>query len=224
MPTASDDGDLPWSENNCSGSDDRRANGHAMLIKNNPTCSFSWIDHRSQPYHHESTEACSQAWPLSPVSTGIDIPAPVPASEASGSLGILGSSLSTGGTVVRTGVDIDVEPHVDWEHCGDDKHRTLKLEPPGDDEFRMEDVMPATAELVPKTKTGPNPLSHQIQTPQVVRRPRGRPRKHLNPQLANANKVSKGRSKTGCITCRKRKKKCDEAKPRCKSLNMGRLS
>ncbi|KAM0182216.1 hypothetical protein ACHAPF_001103 [Botrytis cinerea] len=29
------------------------------------------------------------------------------------------------------------------------------------------------------------------------------------------SKVEKGRSKTGCVTCRKRKKKCDEAKPRC---------
>lgn len=30
-----------------------------------------------------------------------------------------------------------------------------------------------------------------------------------------AAKTTKGRSKTGCLTCRKRKKKCDEAKPRC---------
>ena len=224
MPTASDDGDLPWSENNCSGPDDRRENGHAMVIKNNPTCSFSWIDHHSHLYHRESTEACTQAWPLSPVSTGIDIPAPVAASEASASLGTLGSSLSTRGAVVRTGVDIGIEPHIDWEQCGGDTQRTLKLEPLGDDEFRMEDVMPATAELVPKTKPGPNPLQHQIQTPQVARRPRGRPRKHLSPRLANANKVHKRRSKTGCITCRKRKKKCDEAKPRCKSLNTHRRS
>ncbi|PKS11190.1 hypothetical protein jhhlp_002951 [Lomentospora prolificans] len=47
------------------------------------------------------------------------------------------------------------------------------------------------------------------------KRPRGRPRKHPLTSAINTNKVTKGRSKTGCITCRKRKKKCDEAKPRC---------
>lgn len=48
-----------------------------------------------------------------------------------------------------------------------------------------------------------------------AKRPRGRPRKHPLAAIPSANKVGKGRSKTGCITCRKRKKKCDEAKPRC---------
>ena len=50
----------------------------------------------------------------------------------------------------------------------------------------------------------------------VVRqkRPRGRPRKHPL-QTLEVTKVQKGRSKTGCITCRRRKKKCDETKPTC---------
>jgi hypothetical protein len=51
-------------------------------------------------------------------------------------------------------------------------------------------------------------------TPQ--KRPRGRPRKHPKPTPESLTKVAKGRSKTGCITCRKRKKKCDETKPGCK--------
>lgn len=56
--------------------------------------------------------------------------------------------------------------------------------------------------------------SMELMSPVVAKRPRGRPRKH--PVLPEStNKVTKGRSKTGCITCRKRKKKCDEAKPRC---------
>lgn len=56
----------------------------------------------------------------------------------------------------------------------------------------------------PKTFNGPQ------------KRPRGRPRKHPVVQpLPNAAKSTKGRSKTGCITCRKRKKKCDETKPKC---------
>lgn len=53
---------------------------------------------------------------------------------------------------------------------------------------------------------------------QKTKRPRGRPRKHPLTPAVNANKSAKGRSKTGCITCRKRKKKCDEAKPRCRSF------
>lgn len=52
-------------------------------------------------------------------------------------------------------------------------------------------------------------------SPLTAKRPRGRPRKHPIP-CESENKIAKGRSKTGCITCRKRKKKCDETKPRCK--------
>lgn len=46
-------------------------------------------------------------------------------------------------------------------------------------------------------------------------RKRGRPRKHPLPMPGGQMKVAKGRSKTGCITCRRRKKKCDETKPAC---------
>jgi hypothetical protein len=53
--------------------------------------------------------------------------------------------------------------------------------------------------------------------PFQIKRPRGRPRKHPIQAIDTLSKVAKGRSKTGCITCRRRKKKCDEAKPRCKS-------
>ena len=57
--------------------------------------------------------------------------------------------------------------------------------------------------------------SMEVRSPMTVKRPRGRPRKHpVVPEPTN--KITKGRSKTGCITCRKRKKKCDETKPRCK--------
>jgi hypothetical protein len=49
-----------------------------------------------------------------------------------------------------------------------------------------------------------------------VPRKRGRPRKHPLPTPGDQAKVAKGRSKTGCITCRRRKKKCDETKPACK--------
>ena len=49
----------------------------------------------------------------------------------------------------------------------------------------------------------------------AVPRKRGRPRKHPLPTPGGNTKVAKGRSKTGCITCRRRKKKCDETKPAC---------
>lgn len=51
-----------------------------------------------------------------------------------------------------------------------------------------------------------------------AKRGRGRPRKHPVPPAKAIQKVTKGRSKTGCITCRRRKKKCDETKPECKSI------
>ncbi|KAL1959782.1 hypothetical protein VTO42DRAFT_927 [Malbranchea cinnamomea] len=50
--------------------------------------------------------------------------------------------------------------------------------------------------------------------PVPQKRKRGRPRKHPLP-VPGQVKVTKGRSKTGCITCRRRKKKCDETKPCC---------
>lgn len=71
-----------------------------------------------------------------------------------------------------------------------------KMEPM-DDDFMMDDIQPAPDAEAP------------------TKRPRGRPRKHPV-ATPTTPKVTKGRSKTGCITCRKRKKKCDEAKPRCK--------
>lgn len=57
--------------------------------------------------------------------------------------------------------------------------------------------------------------------PSQLRRPRGRPRKYPIPTAELTAKVAKGRSKTGCITCRRRKKKCDEAKPECKFTGNG---
>lgn len=53
----------------------------------------------------------------------------------------------------------------------------------------------------------------EADTPVSVPRKRGRPRKHPLPVPGAQSKIIKGRSKTGCITCRRRKKKCDEAKP-----------
>ncbi|KAI5363927.1 Putative zn(2)-C6 fungal-type DNA-binding domain, fungal transcription factor [Septoria linicola] len=45
-------------------------------------------------------------------------------------------------------------------------------------------------------------------------RKRGRPRKH---PIVEQKKSAHARSKTGCGTCRRRKKKCDEARPSCQN-------
>lgn len=59
------------------------------------------------------------------------------------------------------------------------------------------------------------PLPSPTEPGEPSKRGRGRPRKHPLPPIGAQLKVTKGRSKTGCITCRRRKKKCDETKPEC---------
>lgn len=61
--------------------------------------------------------------------------------------------------------------------------------------------------------TQPPPPPPPPGAPVHVPRKRGRPRKHPLPLPGGQLKITKGRSKTGCITCRRRKKKCDETKP-----------
>ncbi|VUC25448.1 unnamed protein product [Clonostachys rosea] len=101
----------------------------------------------------------------------------------------------------------DTESDLRWEQGSDDALTVPKLEPTEED-FSLETLQSPPA--------GPPALSDLAPVPQgKLKRPRGRPRKHPITPVINANKVTKGRSKTGCITCRKRKKKCDEAKPRC---------
>jgi len=79
-----------------------------------------------------------------------------------------------------------------------------KLEPE-DDDVNMDNVQENSAENMQSVST----------TPVTGKRPRGRPRKHPKPLPEDKAKVTKGRSKTGCLTCRRRKKKCDETKPGC---------
>lgn len=65
-----------------------------------------------------------------------------------------------------------------------------------------------------KLEPSESSLALQLAPP---RRPRGRPRKHPKPEQGQSPKITKARSKTGCKTCRRRKKKCDEAKPFCRN-------
>jgi hypothetical protein len=84
------------------------------------------------------------------------------------------------------------------------------------EDFSNDDVVPKIEELDDTEEL------HRIKSSDVgnerdatgvpvnVPRKRGRPRKHPLPVSV---KATKARSKTGCITCRRRKKKCDETKP-----------
>ncbi|KAI1082162.1 fungal-specific transcription factor domain-containing protein [Whalleya microplaca] len=149
---------------------------------------------------------------LSPISTEIEISAVAVSASAVPTMvhSATSSSADSWSTSYSESAEAgeDVEHDVLWQRDSDDVLTIPKLEPLEDDDFDMGDLKEAPRTPVPESKAAtPSQMK--------IKRPRGRPRKHpLTPQVTS-NKVAKGRSKTGCITCRKRKKKCDEAKPRC---------
>jgi hypothetical protein len=97
------------------------------------------------------------------------------------------------------------------------------------------DVRTGSQEIVPKVeetelqladvKEEPSPEDAPISPtePVRVRRARGRPRIHPPRSPTTLAKQAKARSKTGCTTCRKRKKKCDETKPFCLSCQKNNI-
>ncbi|KAL2019926.1 hypothetical protein VTK56DRAFT_9018 [Thermocarpiscus australiensis] len=172
---------------------------------------------------------------LSPVSSGVDVPCGATDSSASlasssqsppvrgmtHSVPIPDSARSRAWTMSYAGSEDDPGVsraarghgnHQDaaWEQSSDDGLTVPKLEPMDDDGICMDALKEAPPTSVAAV------LNHaQAQDQPKLKRPRGRPRKHPLAPSTVTNKVTKGRSKTGCLTCRKRKKKCDEAKPRC---------
>lgn len=107
---------------------------------------------------------------------------------------------------------LDTADEMQWEVDIGDDLVIPKIEPIEEDNFCLDDLEEAPLNPEPTDNTAVNASAK-------VKRPRGRPRKlSIVPTApASSGKIAKGRSKTGCVTCRKRKKKCDEAKPRCKS-------
>lgn len=147
-----------------------------------------------------------QAGQLSPASTSME--AQVESSSALAMMNSAPSSCAESWPEAHADID-EGDPDMSWEKDSDDAEAIPKIEPM-DEDFNF-DALKHT----PLAPSAPAETSASLQTKQ--KRPRGRPRKHpLTPVISNA-KITKGRSKTGCITCRKRKKKCDEAKPRCES-------
>lgn len=167
---------------------------------------------------HSRDEGCAKTYQMFEISTSLDSRRSMDGSDIS-SASALTMATSAGSTSTdpwslsgfveqdeeRDGADFD------W----DEEEGLLlvpKLEPMEDDvvDMDMSDYprLSIQESVVPETPSNT--------TPTLVKRPRGRPRKHPKPTAESLSKVAKGRSKTGCITCRKRKKKCDETKPGCK--------
>ncbi|KAK5114534.1 hypothetical protein LTR62_002469 [Meristemomyces frigidus] len=73
---------------------------------------------------------------------------------------------------------------------------------------KIEEVDDSSLEDLPDVKPAATVVEKSVSIP----RKRGRPRKH---PIVEQKKLSHVRSKTGCGTCRRRKKKCDEARPSC---------
>lgn len=95
---------------------------------------------------------------------------------------------------------------------GSDEPCNFAKQEPGDSEH----VMNSNNEIVCAIKSEPVEVASCSSAIPLVKRPRGRPRKPRS-EISLSLKNVKGRSKTGCLTCRKRKKKCDERKPKCKN-------
>lgn len=81
-----------------------------------------------------------------------------------------------------------------------------------DDGFSVAPKLEDVDEDQPVDAEDAKPHVNEDGTPVPVPRKRGRPRKH---PAAEQKKSTHVRSKTGCWTCRRRKKKCDETKPSC---------
>ncbi|KAJ0299830.1 hypothetical protein COL516b_008949 [Colletotrichum fioriniae] len=173
-----------------------------MLLPHQPTSqtAAAWMASASIPH--------SLSGQLSPVSAAMDIPHLEPSGDPTmvhSASSSCTDSWSTGQADTCDGDDADND--IVWEQESDDTFAIIpKIEPMDDDDLRLGDVKEA-----PLAQTETTLVSATLKQ----KRPRGRPRKHPVASIINQSKVTKGRSKTGCITCRRRKKKCDEAKPRC---------
>ncbi|KAG5998091.1 hypothetical protein E4U54_002251 [Claviceps lovelessii] len=186
-----------WSSNRALSPDDEAWDG--TMLSSPSTTKFAWKDLTSvEP---------PPTGQLSPMSSGIDrlmdsSSAPTSAHSAPSSCA---DSWSNGYGDLEEGNAYSIDRDYRWEHGQIESINVPKMEP-ADDDVKLTDV---TAIMPIRLNT-----AHGIMEGKQ-KRPRGRPRKNPATATVSTTKITKGRSKSGCITCRKRKKKCDEAKPRC---------
>jgi hypothetical protein len=221
-PVMASDGDLHWSDSHSIVSDDEDSH---VLTRSPPWAGAISTSSLAAPLLSTASHM-RHTGQLSPISTGMDIPGALShdgrrsiASSASTAPHMEPLSTSSSSCTSSWSIgfddtdDMSADNDIHWEQGADELLAIPKMEPMDEDDFRLEDVKEApltpVASSSAPTPSGPKP-----------KRPRGRPRKHPLAPAAPSNKVTKGRSKTGCITCRKRKKKCDEAKPRCTYLTV----
>lgn len=163
------------------------------------------------PWLQTTLPAQMQTGQLSPVSNGMDV---VPAIEPSSGPAAMAAYPSRTDSWITSSTqgsgDVDDSRDVTWHQNGADDILPITKTEPMEEDINLDEVTEAPPKLL---QTGDERVAPR--TPKG-KRPRGRPRKHPLASVASTSKITKGRSKTGCITCRKRKKKCDEAKPRCK--------
>lgn len=240
LPVAPDDGDLRWSDSHSMDSEDFQSVGlPSPWLGSHSTRSNSSVSLSS------STMGFAHTGQLSPISNGVDLPRGAARSSASlsspsQSPPLTADSHSAPAPLVRAQAwplnyplsePVSALPpapesyathhnqDMTWEEGSDDMLTVPKLEPLEDEDFRMDDLQEAPSPPLLALSNHQQGASDQPKP----KRPRGRPRKHPLVLHIPTNKITKGRSKTGCLTCRKRKKKCDEAKPRCKSARRWRL-
>jgi hypothetical protein len=97
------------------------------------------------------------------------------------------------------------------------------MSPPGQSEDHFGDALRRAHEQselgdYPNTSPEADEASHSYYSRQYSQDSRHDPMLHHDPKKRKRN--FSNRTKTGCLTCRKRKKKCDETKPECE-LDLG---
>jgi hypothetical protein len=164
------------------------------------------VNDQHEPGHPEHSPACynSNTSSLNPTTYGSAIDSPV-----SAFLSPTGSSNDT--TSPDNSVFYEMDNYNDT---------SIKLEDASDFDLLVPNSHHQHDELSPirehpHLSQNENSLSVQalVKMPTTPRK-RGRPPKP-KPELDIESKRPKNRSKTGCRTCRSRKKKCDETKPKC---------
>lgn len=184
----------PYSDSNQLQDQERESTRSSMTLPPSLSRDNTW----TQPAAPNSSYS-GQVSPLSGLVSGSTNHARISYSTASSCEGSWASTATDNDEAER---DVNWD---EWEQRSDSAPIIPKSEPTDEDDICMSEF-----------KSTPIVSNETSTAPSCQKRGRGRPRK--NPLLVPANgaKVTKGRSKTGCITCRRRKKKCDEAKPGCK--------